>query len=404
MVFAATSGYTDYVQDPTATVALGLVIFFLVRGLFVDVDQQVFLSTEDALSSKKETRKNSWGGWCNLFLMALFLAAQLLWIGYRQSLGTISETDPPTVTNPDGYLYPRDVFALFVSITSFCYIVIVALTLAFGHLMAERASGGDWLVDYRLLLHYFQNMFWFVFFLGTSALQYTATQSTANSSTPYNSVTTTNLENASLLVLLSGIFLTMYKYVRALANCNPAFDDQPSEMGKYRTSAKSGVMEKTAYWPLVFPCEETSPLFMVASLLYTLATLLLIYVDYVKFEVAGSFVVLSAVLFTLFSKNLDTFQFHFMLSMFFITTVAYIVMYAVPGNGPFPMDGYTNDGVNCNPLTVNPSTINTPADFQLTYVVTSATSVIASGYLFLGSTMHYCNRCAKIEWNAARPE
>lgn len=385
MVNAITEGYTDFTSDPTAFTFIMLVGCFLLRGMFIDTDaQKVDITVEGSLYAALEKNARGYAGWYSLFLMMCFLSVEIVgWVIYRNNLGTISSPTQP------GYLYPRDIMGLFNGITGFCYIMICPLILSGGYVMVmrsdespgEKRSEGKTLTN---LLHLFQNLFWFTYFAGTAALQWSFVKSIENSGSTYNAVTLTNLRNASLMTLLAGICLWVYKFVKAVGDAN-----------KGEVATVTYTAEKRAYWPIIFPCEETHPLFIVATLLYTLPVLLITYVDYVKFEVAGSIVVLASVLFTLFSKTLDTFQFHFFLALFCISTIAYTIAAAAPGNDPtFLMDSYTNDGVSKNPLTVNPSQINTPADFQLTYLVTSVTSLITAGYVLLGHTMHYCNACA----------
>jgi hypothetical protein len=319
------------------------------------------------------------------------LAGQIgIWISYTNNL-TASQT---ILDDPFGLVFPRDVFAITVSFITFCYVVICGYVLAGGSVMVLRTTDENVITNkasfysnMQTWLSFFQYLFWIGLLAFTSALQ---SRYVALNVANYNASFEPTMFTCSNLVLASGVVLIMAKItktfkdlrlhtapnsgesLRVVAADITTVSDMPKMPGPAYTNISAGVLN------LILPAERnTSSVFVLAVLFHILAVLLIVYADYMKFEIAGGFVVFATVFYTFFTKNLDNFQFFLFYALWFVTTISYFTQ-TLFYQGVSAFTSYQNSAVNVNPLTLEPSQINFPENYPQTLLFLSGSSLAFS--------------------------
>lgn len=407
-LFPVLQAYTDYVWDPFGVFLAALFSFGISRIFFVD---------SGTISHWRKPLKGQNAAWFNgpvtwfgefwpLIVSCLLLALMIgTWVTYGNNLKLSQEA----LGDPVGLIFPRDVFSLTLSMITFFYVFICGIVLAGGSVMLMRPTfvevttetttvtpGGltytagttelrvedksSFYNNMKVYLAFFQYLFWIGVIGFMAALQNRyVLLNLAN----YNASFEPTMLNCSNTVLASGIILI---FALVTKSCY-YFLLNPWDPNKVKASALENLHDgdspaytalPAGFMNLILPAERnTRATFVLAVLFNTLAVFLIVYADYLKFEIAGGFIVFASVFFTFFTKNLDTFQFFYMYALWFVTTIPYFTQTLFyKGVGGFT--SYMNSAVNVNPLTLEPSQINFPENYPQTLLLFSGLALASS--------------------------
>lgn len=389
--FPVLQAYTDYVWDPLAVFLLGLLSFGISRIFFADT------GTISHLRYPIRGQNSEWvnaplsmfGEYWPVLAVGVLLAGQIgIWVSYGNNLTASQQALSQSV----GLVFPRDVFALTVSLITFFYVFICGFVLAGGSVMVVRndntnviANKASFYSNMQTWLGFFQYLFWIGLIAFTSSLQ---SKYVSLNLANYQASFEPTMLNCSNLVLGSGIVLIVARITKTFKDLrlhNSIKDENLREEAKLTGASDMSNMPGPAYTSLtagvlnmILPAERnTSSLFILAVLFHTLSVFLIVYADYMKFEIAGGFLVFASVFFTFFTKNIDTFQFFFFYALWFVTTIPYFTQ-TLFYKGVSAFTSYQNSAVNVNPLTLEPSQINFPDNYPQTLLLLSGLSVTAS--------------------------
>lgn len=407
-------GYIDYSRELTAYTFIALTIFYMSKFvLMMDWQSRTWFRIYDANQPLKPMASASVAGAMSFLCFGTLVALQITaWAKYNMNNSSLT--------------FPVDIYNLVVSFISFAAVgityLMAASSLMIVHNQDTKGEGknarplyspsykGAWVHWVNCGINCIQYLSWIGYYVFTGFLVFRYLDVNGGD---FGSAQTT-LQTAGAVTLTTGCILAFNTFLVAWERAgsvphdlkssvynDPEFEVKAAKDLGACESFGSKVLPRQGTWPIFTPAQETNAISIISTLLYHVAVVMLVYLDYYQFLIAALFVVIGTIYAYSRAKSIEAFWFYFFYALWFSTTLPYLIG-AIYRQNTDPSNNFLNQVINLNPLLLRPSQVVLPSDFLPSIILVYTLAFAAACLQFAMLIFPYVRgTCSKYEDKAA---